>query len=80
MIGYIRDLTDRNHHCEARLYLAERILRDPELTAQYRAIKEERDARGYLSQEASEAEYQLDNEQLRPALRAKGLDHYWDAL
>jgi len=80
MIGHVRQLTDHNHHCEARAYVAREILQDPELASWYDALQQLRDRQGYLTSDQSRRWYRLDTEVLRPRLTAANLSHYYDAL
>lgn len=80
MLWHVKQLTDRNHHCEARIYIAREVLRDYDLTTWYEALRDVRDRQGYLTPEQSKSQYLLDTQVLRPRLIVANLGHYYDAL
>jgi len=80
MIAHVRQLTDRNQHCEARIYVAREVLRAYDLTTWYEALRDVRDRQGYLTAKQLESQYQLDTQVLRPRLIVANLGHYYDAL
>jgi hypothetical protein len=65
-IQQVAKMTDRNEHCEARVFIAEK-LGLPVLTNQFRRIKVERDRLGYLPAELSLKSYRLYKELMEQA-------------
>lgn len=80
MLAQIRQLTDDNHHNEARLAIAEHVLQDEELTALYRDILGEHHRIGYMPPELLARRDMVDDTMLRPRLEAAGLGAYYGAL
>jgi len=76
-VKHVADLTDRNEHTEARIYLAETVLRDADLAACYRDIDRIQSDLGYVTDHLAAARNSLDISRLKPALQAKGLLIYW---
>lgn len=81
LLKQVQKMTDRNDHTEARIFVAEKVLKDKKLAKMYRAVDEIASIMGEMPSQLGDFRYYvLDKQYLQKQLEQKGLGAYWGAM